>query len=248
MKSAAFFATAAILGFAGAANAGVIYQTGFENPPFTLGSVVGQDGWSEFGSATANVQNAVAASGSQAVAVDGASTASQSGPFKSSPTAAGKVVLSGDIMLTSSADQGSWQFAGLGAGLTPFDGGIDIGAGGNIFAITAGYPTIGSFSRDVFHSVQIFLNYNTQSYSVRLDGVTLASGLHFCGDNGPCAGAPSGPFDSGLFDTFGGNHTDTGYLDDYAVATFVPEPSTWAVMLLGMGALGASLRRRRHPA
>jgi hypothetical protein len=246
MKSAAFFATAAILGFAGAPHAGVIYQTGFENPPFTPGPIAGQDGWSEFGSAAVNVENAVAASGSQAVAVDGASTTSQSGPFKSSPTAASKIVLSGDIKLTSSADQGSWQFAALGPGLSPFDGGIDIGATGDVFAITAGFPTIGSFSRDVFHSVRFVLNYNTQTYSVRLDGVTLASGLHFCGDNGPCAGAPTGPFDTGLFDTFGGNNTDTGYLDNYSVTTFVPEPSTWAVMLLGLGVLGASLRGRRR--
>ena len=36
----------AVLGFTSPASAQVtLYQTDFENPPFTLGNLVGQDGW-----------------------------------------------------------------------------------------------------------------------------------------------------------------------------------------------------------
>ena len=51
------------------ASATVHYQTGFESPSFTLGQLIGQDGW--VGDPAANpaiaVQNTVFASGSQAV-------------------------------------------------------------------------------------------------------------------------------------------------------------------------------------
>ncbi len=36
-----------------------------------------------------------------------------------------------------------------------------------------------------------------------------------------------------------------GYLDNITISTAVPEPATWAMMLLGFGGLGALLRRRR---
>ncbi|MBJ7408890.1 MAG: PEPxxWA-CTERM sorting domain-containing protein [Phenylobacterium sp.] len=36
-----------------------------------------------------------------------------------------------------------------------------------------------------------------------------------------------------------------GYLKVYQVDTFVPEPSTWAIMVLGFAAIGATLRQRR---
>ena len=37
------------------------------------------------------------------------------------------------------------------------------------------------------------------------------------------------------------------YLDDFLISTgAVPEPSTWAMMLLGFGAMGIALRRRRR--
>jgi len=36
-----------------------------------------------------------------------------------------------------------------------------------------------------------------------------------------------------------------GYLDNIQISTAIPEPATWAMMLLGFGGLGALLRRRR---
>ena len=36
-----------------------------------------------------------------------------------------------------------------------------------------------------------------------------------------------------------------GYLDDITISTAVPEPATWAMMILGFGMVGGLLRRRR---
>jgi hypothetical protein len=38
---------------------------------------------------------------------------------------------------------------------------------------------------------------------------------------------------------------DAGAFNGFENALDVPEPATWAVMILGMGAVGAALRRRQ---
>src|SRR5215469_13171772 len=47
----------------GCARADVVYQTGFENPPFNLGPIAGQDSWNVFSGGGTNlvpvIQNAV---------------------------------------------------------------------------------------------------------------------------------------------------------------------------------------------
>ena len=50
--------------------------------------------------------------------------------------------------------------------------------------------------------------------------------------------------------TITGDNNDTGALEGSITinANAVPEPATWAMMLLGFGAVGFSMRRRRRPA
>jgi hypothetical protein len=48
------------------------------------------------------------------------------------------------------------------------------------------------------------------------------------------------------FDTNGSGVADLRQLRLGGVAAAVPEPATWALMLLGFGAIGASMRRRRR--
>jgi hypothetical protein len=50
-----------------------------------------------------------------------------------------------------------------------------------------------------------------------------------------CNGASVTTIGWDLFDSFGGGN-DLGAMDNFAIA--VPEPSTWAIMLLGFAALG----------
>src|SRR5580704_10407988 len=112
----------------------VLYSTSFENPPFTTGRIAGQDGWNVFGPGISTVENSFAKSGSQAVFVDGG-TASQSGPYHSDFSTGPLVDLSADIAIFSSTTQSKWQFAGLGSGLVPFLGGIDVLPDNTIVAI-----------------------------------------------------------------------------------------------------------------
>jgi hypothetical protein len=212
---------------AASAHAGVIYATGFESPTFSLGQVNGQDGWAAFGSPGAGtVQNTVAASGTQALRVDG-SVGSQSGPYYTTTTAATSLLVSADLLISSASTQSSWQFAGLGAGLIGFAGGIDI-SGTSIQSITAGYPVIGTLQRDVWNHIDLYFDFDLQQTTIVLNGSTLAAGVAFCGDNGPCTGAPVTSLRTVIFDSFGGGQ-DAGYLDNFSIST-VPEPGTLALV------------------
>lgn len=228
-----------------AAHGSVLYSTGFEPPTFTLGSLAGQDGWSVFGPATVLVENTLVQSGLQAVSVDG-SAGNQSGPYHSDFSTGPLLQLSAGIYIASSSTHSEWQFAGLGSGLTPFLGGIDILNTGQIEAITAGFPVVGTLTYDTWNNVSFLFNITTQTYSITLNGVVVDSSAPFCGDNGPCGGAHVSSYGVGLFDTFGGGN-DKGYIDNYSVVenpTSTPEPSSFA--LFGSGILGVAgvLRRK----
>lgn len=222
------------------AHAGTLYSTGFEAPTFTTGNLTGQDGWQQFGGTSVLVETSVVKSGLQAVSVDGSGNG-QSGPFHQDVTTGPVVNLSADIYLGSSTSETKWQFAGLGSGLAPFLGGVDI-TGTNLFLITSGFPTVATFTRDTWHNVGLSFDLNTQKYSVSLDGSTVASSVAFCGDNGPCSGAHVSSFGDGFFDSFRSGN-DIGYIDNYSVST--PEPSS--LMLLGTGLAGLVGLLRRKP-
>jgi uncharacterized repeat protein (TIGR01451 family) len=214
-------ATTVVLTVSALSAPGTLYSTGFENPPFTLGNLSGQDGWQVSsvcgltGPTTGLVENTLVQSGSQAVSVDGSVTC-QSGPYHSDSSTGPLVELSAGIYIASSSNQTQWQFAGLGPGLAPFIGGVGILGTGQIVAITAGLPTVGTWTYNAWNNLDFLFNFSTQTYAITLNGVPLASGLPFCGDNGPCAGAAVTTYGTSLFDTFGGGN-DTGYIDNFSL-------------------------------
>jgi hypothetical protein len=165
------------------------------------------------------VETTIVKTGAQAVGISGLVTA-QTGPYFAPNFTNPVLDLSADIFLASSSNESAWQFATTGANDTGYAGGIDIN-GTSIAAITSGFPVVGNFTRDVWHHVDVVLDYRSQTFALKLDGSTLATNLPFCGNNfGPCNGAPVAEFGWALFNTFG-NGNDNGYMDNFSIATVV---------------------------
>jgi hypothetical protein len=229
----------------------VLYSTSFENPPFTTGSIVGQDGWNVFGPGAQEVENFFADTGSQAVFVDGGAV-SQTGPYNYTATTGPLVDLSADLAIFGSSTQSEWQFAATGPGLIGYLGGINIQTNGDISAITGGTSDtdLGTFTRATTFDGSAWVNVNllfdlaTQTYDISVGGVLLASDVPFCGGNGACTGANLSTFGDGFFDTFGGGN-DSAYMDNYSVTliTPTPEPSMALPLVLLLG-MGLALRRK----
>ena len=237
-------------------HADVIYQTGFENPPFSVGALAGQDGWSVFsGGGTpgaVTVQTAVVNSGSQAVEVNTAMASGQTGPYRidQSPASDTIVTMQADVLLTSNSAETAWQFAGI----TPssqFMGGFNALPNGQLQIITAGFPvtTASVITRDTWSQWDVVYNFTTQTFNILINNTLVASNEPFL--------TPSSAFGEGLFDTFnnsqgGPQGDDIGYLDNYSITgASVPEPAS--LVLVGSGSLlllGSaqvkSWSRRRH--
>lgn len=76
MKQRVLFSAAICLVLAATASAQLVYGTGFENPPFTTGSIIGQDGWAAGSSSgsSQSIVNTFAYAGTQSLAWDNTST------------------------------------------------------------------------------------------------------------------------------------------------------------------------------
>lgn len=123
-----------------------------------------------------------------------------------------------------------------------------------------GYTRI-TFDQDIsaleFQAANGFNTTSTLYYDVLLDGVSIGSGSYFgvpgsgssfFGFSGALFdevllqvrdGNPGGAFDPGAF--------EAGDFDafNFGGTSVVPEPGTWAMMLIGFGAVGFAMRRRR---
>jgi hypothetical protein len=241
-----------LLGCAREAQAGIIFQTGFENPPYTTGALAGQGGWSVFGvSPAVTVQNGVALTGTQALLVDAAATGTQqTGPWRIDPfdtsTHANKtVVVSADVLLTSSSNQTGWQFAALSTTPGTWFGGFNPLPDGRLQLITAGFPlTTPVITRDVWNHYEVRYDFLDQTFDVLINNSLVAGDVPFL--------SSQTVYGTLIFDTFSTGN-DKGYLDNVLIqdvpSQVVPEPS--AIVLLGVGGLtllGSRLRRRRAAA
>lgn len=139
------------------------------------------------------------------------------------------VSIQSNEILTSTASNGQSRFAAT-------DGALDLGS---IF-LTAG----GTFTSAEFNLFNA--QGSTSSVAITVNGVTqnfaLGNGQNFFGIQ-----ATGGDTISSIaFNTNGSGVADLRQLRIGGVSAAVPEPATWALMLLGFGAVGASLRRRRQ--
>ncbi len=113
------------------------------------------------------------------------------------------------------------------------------------------------------------IDFTQNPFNTKLNGMTLI-GVHYGAGqgspgfgNGPLGGNPNKPRPTNV-DTTAFYYFDAGKnldqiklsfnassnltLFSTGVAGAVPEPATWAMMILGLGGVGAAMRRRRKPA
>jgi hypothetical protein len=236
------------------ASAASIFSTGFEPPTYSLGNLSGQDGWSIFNPADSfdTVQNVNVKSGTQAafVGTNQVGTA-QTGMFHTDTLSGSPLIdFNADLYIYSSSTESEWQFAGINPG--QFIGGVDlfptVGPTDTIAAITAGFPSIGSLTLNSWNNFDFLYNFSTQTYSIRLNGSLLAANVPFCGDAGPCAGAPiaEAQFQS-FFDVFASiTSNDLGAVDNWSISSVaIPEPATFGLTGIVMLAGALALRRRK---
>lgn len=121
--------------------------------------------------------------------------------------------------------------------------------GGGLALIDFGQAVSGfSFdwgSVDDYNTLTIFGSFGSRAFT----GVDFAS---------PANGNQSSPTTNGLFTALAGapGETFTGFqlessgdsfeIDNVAIAAAVPEPATWAMMILGFGVIGGALRRAKR--
>ncbi len=238
------------LGFCGESRAGIIYQTGFENPPFTVGALAGQDSWNVFSAGSTpgavTIESGFAKSGSQAMEINTAMASGQTGGYRLDPSSAGDTIvqMQADVYLASSTVESGWQFAALTPSLT-FIGGFNVLIDGTLQLITSGFPiTAPVVTRNAWNHYEVDYDFTTQTFNVLINQQAVASNVAFI--------APASVFSVGIFDTFNvAEGNDIGYLDNYSITGLaVPEPSS--LTLLGTSSillLGSSwLRNRRRRA
>ncbi len=227
-----------VLGLVAAANATVVYSTGFEAPTFTAGtSLVGQDGWVGDDADAPQIQTAVVYSGTQALAIDSSPLAGSNWFWKVTsfdPIAAGEPILEISTQMRLSTDDtpsGSWA-------LDVYDSEVDRVAlmyvdetnAVSIYDVEGGTSIATGITvpRDTWFSFKLVLDYANDTYYGIVDGVpTLTTNLGSQLDLSDADFRCSTP------------GYDVAYFDDFSI-TATPEPASF--LLLGLGIL--ALRRR----
>lgn len=136
------------------------------------------------------------------------------------------------------------------------------GQEGGQFAALQGTSSLSqSFTADAATLVLSWLNagrpffggYNgDQTYSVKVDGVTVGTYSTTSGEAFSAQSLTLGGFTAGTTHTltFQGlvAKDETSFIDKVSLVAGVPEPATWAVMILGFAAIGLTLRGERRVA
>ena len=111
----------------------------------------------------------------------------------------------------------------------------------------------GAYVLDFIYSPRPGVGALSNGISIFLNGTLLTppGNLSAVGGAGTAWSAYSTSFfaSAGSTLTFaatGTNDSLGGYVDNIKLSTAVPEPATWAMMIFGLGGVGAVMRRRRQ--
>jgi hypothetical protein len=155
--------------------------------------------------------------------------------------------LTGDLTLDFGNDPLSSFIFQIGSTLTTASASsvtvLSGGAGNGIFFLVGSSATLGTgtlFAGNILADQSITLNTGASILCGRAIALHAAVTMDTNTISNDCSGL--GDLSSGRTD-FGSN----GFSGDTTAVGSVPEPSTWAMMLLGFGAMGFNIRRHRRP-
>ncbi len=229
------------VGAAASVEAATIFATGFESPGYSVGTLIGQNGWlQDIGtSSVATIQSTTVLGGSQALLVDPSGQPNFARAVKTSaynPFAPGNdstVSFRGSFLIGSTGIASEYRF-------TAFDGALqNIGAYQITSSSTAGILNgtgAAAISLDVWHDFEFRLDFEAATMSAYLDDNLVSS--RAIGNGLTTFGAFA------ITTVPAGSGTRPLYVDDIEISSVaeIPEPATSA--LLAVGVL-AAIRMRR---
>ncbi|MEN3002353.1 MAG: hypothetical protein ABDI19_11015 [Armatimonadota bacterium] len=204
----------------------VLYQTSFENPPFTVGNIVGQDGWSAFHIGTPNlgqISTERARSGTQSLKITPVNGGANSWWWKYTPhdtsTSPNKIIdIRWDMYLTSSTRQGRYGIDAYSDTLERIcalrvdsDNEVDLIVFVN--GVTEQVISTGVFvQRNRWNRFRLVINYNTSNFTAFVNGQSVGGGRI-----SSLAGAVFGDADVWHFN-LGSNSNDSAFYDNLYIA------------------------------
>ncbi len=204
----------------------VLYQTGFENPPFAPGNIAGQDGWNEYHISVPNlgqISTERAFSGVQSLKITPVSGGANSWWWKpiNHDTSASPnkiIVIRWDMYLTTSARQGQY-------GIDNYSGNIERVCALAVYpsnevvlvryvnGVTEQLYQTGVFvQRDRWNRYRLVINYNTGNFQAFVNGQLVGDGRI-----SNRANAVFGDADVWHFN-FGSNSNDAAFYDNLSIA------------------------------
>lgn len=260
-----YLSAAAVLAIASGASATIIYQTGFENPPFTVAGLNGQ-GTPAYAvtSANFNVSNTAGAahSGTQYARISGSGTSTSGGWAWADNTRTAAQLASNGMTIHVSVwvnlattgtigtrlyragidcynDTGAARLGAVGInidGSVTFINGIDTGGGVNQAVSTAA----GAVALNAWHKLEIDINFATNALAFTVDGTSITTPAGFAAFDASSTGFG----DADLYSVRGSSGTTTTTEHRWDDLTIEQIPAPGALALVGLGGIIAGRRRR----